>query len=55
MIYVTVDGKAHVEAQAADGAITTECGLDIPAGSEWTRHTPEKVCGKCVPPKRKAA
>ena len=55
MIYALIDGKWHPEVQAADGVITTACGLEVPFGSEWTRHLPEKVCGKCVPPKRKAA
>jgi hypothetical protein len=55
MIYALIDGKWHLEVQAPDGVITTECGLEIPYGSEWTRDLPEKVCGKCVPPKKKAA
>lgn len=55
MIYVLIDGKWHEEVQAPDGPITTACGLDIPFGAEWTHDVPDKVCGKCVPPKKKAA
>lgn len=53
MIYVLVDGKWHVP--TGDFGETTVCGLTVPFGNEWTRDVPEKVCGKCVPPKKAAS
>lgn len=56
MIYVFVDGKWHEQVEdSASRAASTACGLDIPFGAEWSREVPDKVCGKCVPPKKKAA
>jgi hypothetical protein len=56
MIYVLIDGTYHVQVEdSASRAASTACGIPVPFGAEWTRHLPDKVCGKCVPPKKKAA
>jgi hypothetical protein len=52
MIYVLVDGKYHQQPGADP---RTTCGVEIPYGAEWTRETPDKVCGDCEPKKGKKA
>lgn len=55
MIYVLIDGKYHVQVEdSATKAASSACGIPVPFGAEWTRHTPAKVCGKCVSPKKAA-
>ena len=62
MIFANIDGKWHKEVQSADGLIATDCGLEIPMFSEWTRDEPTKDrCADCFDlpqkqtPKKKAA
>jgi hypothetical protein len=56
MIFANIDGHWHKEVQSADGLIATDCGLDIPFGSEWTDQAPvEDLCSKCFPDEKKSA